>query len=743
MKLFGKTLFEGGNEIKKQLARVTSQLAELRPDLSSLGDGNAQNVYIPHFPQQNLKLYEIAFYSDVLKNVLISLRREIFRRGIDLKPKFVKRCDKCEKDYQSNVELCEICNEATRSPDESQKKRIYKLIDRANENNQTLLEVCETVEDDINIMDDGWLALFKDYTFNGSEELVGGEMKEIVRLNSAYTDFLSDGAGNLGRTKDGNPAYVCVAHRNKLLTNKKPCPICGLPVFPAFYVYKGTKKDYTYYIEGEVLHKSKYSPSILRGFPPTLAIWQKVMTLMYQDKYIMQMYGKQRPPKGMLLVNSSNQPALEKAWAWLLEKARKNPHVIHPLGITSNSSRGQVGQFINFMNNLQEMQYTEGRDEIRRQIGALYGVSPIFQSDMSQSGGLNNEGLQITVTNRTVEAGQRVYNEGFFPQILKQLSITDWEMVLLPSEERDEMAELQREAQMIQNAMNMRSMGFDIKLKEDQSFEYSGDAKPVEETQENTGWNFRDASSLGGSPAPFQKRDLTPDTDLGNKIKKKIEEFAKSPELKKKDKKSIINSANRLAKEIVKEIKALTNKTISSTYDQVVQEVEKELDMNFVFGRIDNETIKTLQESNVLSDAFSGLEDKLVEKVQEAIKSSITKEGFDLSKLSKNIQEEADLTKARADLIARTETTKVANAARINSYKKSGEDLKFKWIGPTDRRTSKVCKNIKKRTEKGVSMEELIKIVQEESKKEFPEWVVDENSPVAHPNCRHVLVRKF
>ena len=92
------------------------------------------------------------------------------------------------------------------------------------------------------------------------------------------------------------------------------------------------------------------------------------------------------------------------------------------------------------------MQYIAVRDEIRNRMAAYYGVSSVFMIDSGKSGGLNNEGMQILVTNRAVEFGQKVYTEVLFPRLLKQLSVNDWKLTLYPNEEEDEITRLRRDS---------------------------------------------------------------------------------------------------------------------------------------------------------------------------------------------------------------------------------------------------------------------------------------------------------
>ena len=105
-------------------------------------------------------------------------------------------------------------------------------------------------------------------------------------------------------------------------------------------------------------------------------------------------------------------------------------------------------------------------------------------SDTSTAGGLNNEGLQITVTDRAIDASQAIHHNRLFPPVLEQLGITDWKLKLRPSREADKMAELQRFHQRVMTMKEMVSAGFDATMHEDMDgeirFEFSGEASRQE-----------------------------------------------------------------------------------------------------------------------------------------------------------------------------------------------------------------------------------------------------------------------
>tara|TARA_Y100000310_G_C20368996_1_gene662621 strand:- start:97 stop:762 length:666 start_codon:yes stop_codon:yes gene_type:complete len=153
---------------------------------------------------------------------------------------------------------------------------------------------------------------------------------------------------------------------------------------------------------------------------------------------------------------------------------------------TEGNNRGSV-EWVPFMHTLKEMEYTAIKDDLRDRIGAFYGVSKIFQGDTSTSGGLNNEGMQILVTNRSVELGQNVYNHYLFPMLVKQFGITDWDLKLLRSEEEDVVAELRRREIEISLATQIKNLGFEVDMDDDGNFIYKKEQPEPKEGEAPTG----------------------------------------------------------------------------------------------------------------------------------------------------------------------------------------------------------------------------------------------------------------
>jgi len=195
--------------------------------------------------------------------------------------------------------------------------------------------------------------------------------------------------------------------------------------------------------------------------------------------------------------------SLVKYWKGVKEKLEKDPHYIPIMGIeTEGGQKGSV-EWIQFMNTLKEMDYINVKEDLRTRISAFYGVSNIFMADSSTSGGLNNEGMQILVTNRSVEMAQNVYNLYLFPYLVGEFGITDWKLTLLRSEEEDNVAELRKREIEINMATQIKNLGFEVDMDEDGNFIFS---KPPPEPKEQP-------KAKGGSDEPL-KTDPYAGTDI-------------------------------------------------------------------------------------------------------------------------------------------------------------------------------------------------------------------------------------
>jgi hypothetical protein len=419
----------------------------------------AQGITIP-------ALYSVATENLILRTVLSTLQQEIFRRGYYWEKKFQKKCSSCDAEFQHDVDECKECGDINlEEPDPNQLVYPRWLIEQRNSMEQTFMDVLREIEYDLNITDDAFLILIKEYYMDPeTNELAFYRIKEMVRGDPIFMRIIADKRG-----VRGGRFRVCPVHRNEVKSyseDNKSCPTCGTEMLDVHHVNTAGSGKTQYYVEGEVIHVSKYRPSKLYGRSPVSTLWRQAMTLTAMDNYMYTAYSKRRIPRGILSVTTDNLESMKSFFKATDEKLERDPHYIPKIGIESSTGKGGIN-WVKLMDSLEEMQYIPARDEMRQRIASFYGVSNVFMMDTGKSGGLNNEGMQILVTNRAVEFGHKVYTDHLFPRIMEEMDVTDWKLTLYPNEEEDEVTRLRRDEMEVNIAQRMMMMGYKPTLSED------------------------------------------------------------------------------------------------------------------------------------------------------------------------------------------------------------------------------------------------------------------------------------
>ncbi len=461
--------------------------ALFRPVDAYIPMGTSDVAKVPILPMHFRFMYDLYYYSDVLRTVIRAIIWEVFRNGIEIKKKFISKCTVCGKEYGEVVEVCEDCgSRKIRQPNWRERLVLEKYLKDANLNDQSLVEVLKDIAVDIAVTDNAFLVVVKEYEFDENGEVVGARPVEVIRGSPLKMRLVMNRNGRMGMTDDGKVVAFCLNHRNeyKLLTQDEmktaKCDKCGCKLFPAYYkmesggiaggssssgtwgsgnVWSNTGAGGLYYTDGEVLHIKLFTTGIGYGHSPILSIWLKVMILMKMDWFVLMAYHFQRPPKGLLILRG-NRESIAKSWEWLMEQARTNPHMIMPLVVEGTQETGarRVAEFLDLTVKSNDIDFIAYRDELRKSIGAMYGVMPLWQGDTR--GGLSNEGLQITVTNRTVEMWHRLFNDNVLKWLIRQLGVEDYIIQLRPNEMRDEYSRLELEMKKVQLASALKALGY-------------------------------------------------------------------------------------------------------------------------------------------------------------------------------------------------------------------------------------------------------------------------------------------
>lgn len=423
----------------------------------------SQNYFvIPRYDWDLWIIESAAETSLLLRTIFSAINREVFRNGAEL----VQAANTDESD--TSGEDVTVLDEAAA---EAERKRILDKAENVNDNGQSLLEVQSEVENDFQKFDDGYAIYIMNYIYdtNGEINAALSTLKEVVRGDPKVMGLVMNSRDQPGYDDDGKEILVCPVHREDELYRSRiedpapTCRTCGLRAYRVHFFYMNDAGRKTFYFKDEIVHRTKYLKTKRIGFSPIMTVWLQVSTQNAQAEFIHDNYVSGRSPAGMVLFNTANADAAHDAWEAMLLRAEENPTKPPALAIEGTPGAKKIAEYIDFMKSLKEMEYMEQRNEDRRQVGALFGVMPIWQADLSQGGGLNNEGMQITVSNRTIEYSQSIHNNYYFPHFLDLMKSKGWVYRLKPNEEQDEMAKLMRQNQSLANGEIAMRVGLKAK----------------------------------------------------------------------------------------------------------------------------------------------------------------------------------------------------------------------------------------------------------------------------------------
>jgi hypothetical protein len=362
----------------------------LRPtELDSWTRGSADIAKMPIIPFVGYRFVsEIYMYSDLLKTIIRSLVQETFRKGITIVPRFVVKCNICGSDYDAKVEKCEVCgSDSLRPPNYFEREYLEKWLNDVNFNDQSLIEVLQDVDTDLNIYDNAYLAVVKRYFYNDKGEVVGSEVVEVLRANPEYVMLVIDREGRPARTDDGKVAMFCLEHRDRYVTllpeqvEDARCTVCGRKLYPAYYtVRKWSQGGTVCYTNGEILHIKKFTHGLGYGVSPIFSVWMKVLTLIKMDFFILTAYHLERPPKGVLVLRGQME-SIQKAWHRLQEEARNNPHMIYPFVVEGADKAPRIAEWIDLSFSAKDIEFIQYREEIRRTVGCYDAETEILTRD--------------------------------------------------------------------------------------------------------------------------------------------------------------------------------------------------------------------------------------------------------------------------------------------------------------------------------------------------------------------------
>jgi len=212
----------------------------------------------------------------------------------------------------------------------------------------------------------------------------------------------------------------------------------------------------------EIIHFNKYSSNArLYGQSPIIGLSKKIETALAIESFQNKIYRLERPPKGFLDVPGHDEESLNRLGEYIAEETRRNPNFIP---ILSSRDASTTAKFVPVMPNMDELMMLPYMDRINNDINGSYGVMPLVVGQMAGVGGLNSEGEQITIFDRTIRETQQCVEMGFLKPLLKLMEIDTWKIRFNDINEKDETKYLNNMNLKAQILTQMQNVGVEMDL---------------------------------------------------------------------------------------------------------------------------------------------------------------------------------------------------------------------------------------------------------------------------------------
>ena len=428
---------------------------------------------------------EVSIFSTIIQRSVT----EIFRYELELRPKFVRKCEDCGYEIQVETKRCPKCQSARlRGPDEKQKEYFTNphsgksFLDDANKNHQTLKDVLKMYAASEYQNNQAYtLCVTGDIYDKQTGRLIKAYPLEFINIDAKFIRYLYDDRGTPGTEF----AFVRSDRKNIINLSQDPDELdaysCnGEELYPAFWQVGssyGGAGEYWLYSEEEIYQDQWFRPSMTYGVPILYDIEDDMLTYHYLEKSKLKRY-KFGFVRKMVILPGFTDEDVEDITKGIKDVLETNDNSI-PIVCTPPQMPGTAemkAQVLELDSPGEDVM--KDKDDIRTRLCAHWGVPDVFAGDVEASGGMNNESQQITIYDRylTDKYGfvdrQCRWIMSWFPKI------TDWELVLdRPSKaysDRKKRLENMQEAQM------MKNLGFDIYY-QDGEFHYS--EEPLDQIQ--------------------------------------------------------------------------------------------------------------------------------------------------------------------------------------------------------------------------------------------------------------------
>lgn len=394
---------------------------------------------------------------------------ELYRTRFPVvEPVFERKCIECGIESEERVEACPECDGDVRPPDPEERRRAETLTESVNKEGQSLRDLAKACEFDQWFTGVPVIVIRYEYTIDDPGLVLRAVRKKLSPVFGDLYQAADDWA--LGEAivdrepielVKGDPKrivpvvdenrriggywWVCPRHRHD--ADYDPvradgfCETCGARLEEVYFAEYGesTQDIEKYYFREEIITFPWAFPRLngLDGLTPMHHVWLKQLIIEFQDSYAAAFYDPEsdRLPNQFMILHTTNPDAWDEILAQARESAKEDEYdsPVFTMEYDSVANERPEVQVVDAMPDELLGQNGELKETLKKDIRQAIGISDVHDSDLAEAGGLNNEGLQLEVTDRQLATQIHDYTVGWLDTLAKRLGLEDHRYGYIPS----------------------------------------------------------------------------------------------------------------------------------------------------------------------------------------------------------------------------------------------------------------------------------------------------------------------
>jgi len=374
--------------------------------------------------------------------------RDLYRNKFPLlTSRFEKKCNDCGTEFDTDeIEQCDVCGSVDlREPDAKQRTEARQFFREVNKEGQSLQELYQSLAHDGGRLG-GWVHLVR-HNYGVLNGEVVSEPQELVRADPKRIKPVVDKDGRIG-----NHWYACPIHRDEYDAEPGTCEHCSAEKREVFFAetesvrVSGQASVKSVFFENEVIDYAAFNERLSGHdwLSPVEQLWKRQAILEWMNSYAAAFFDDKntdRYPGRLLILHTSNKNAVEKQLAEAQDEREQDPYsngVLYNELPRDGGGGGDDAQVIDLMNENLIGQQPELKKEFKSDIRSVYGQVDVQDSELEDAGGLNNEGLQLSVRDDYLASEHQSLRDGPLQKLMRVLGFDDWEIRFVPVDQPDD-----------------------------------------------------------------------------------------------------------------------------------------------------------------------------------------------------------------------------------------------------------------------------------------------------------------